>query len=144
MTSSFTTFTTEEAEHIKSMLPATVLEFSHVVGIDAAIAIVRSLGGLEIRIPATDCCTSEDWQLLKEAVGQKAADKIRFHFKGDDPIYIPTCVRARCALRDMEIISAFDEKTKTMSVRRAVRDLALKFGVSYRWVEKIVNVKDKR
>lgn len=135
------TFTAEEAEHIKSLLPSTVLEFSNVVGIDAAITIVRSLGGLEIRIPATDGCANEDWQLLKEAVGQKAADKIRFHFKGDDPIYIPTCVRARVALRDMEIISAFDEKTRTMSVRRAVRDLALEFGISYRWVEKIVNGK---
>lgn len=135
------TFTAEEAEHIKKMLPATVLEFSHVVGIDAAIAIVRSLGGLEIRIPVSDGCANEDWQLLKEAVGQQAADKIRFHFKGDDPIYIPTCVRARAALRDIEIISAFDQKTKTMSVRRAVRDLALEFGISYRWVEKIVNGK---
>lgn len=134
-------FTAEEAEHIKSLLPSTVLEFSNVVGIDAAIAIVRSLGGLEIRIPTTDGCPHEDWQLLKEAVGQQAADKIRFHFKGDDPIYIPTCVKARCALRNIEIIAAFDEKTKTMSVRRAVRDLALEFGVSYRWVEKIVNGK---
>ncbi len=137
------TFTAEEAEHIKKMLPSTVLEFSHVIGIDAAIAIVRSLGGLEIRIPVTDGCANEDWQLLKEAVGQKAADKIRFHFRGDEQIYIPTCVRARAALRNMEIISAFDEKSRTMSARRAVRDLALEFGVSYRWIEQIVNGKER-
>lgn len=125
----------EKAAVIEELFPEMAKDLVRVVGLKATLAIIRICGGTEIRFPSTGCGGSETFQLIEEDIGKDQADALRHEFGGCEPTYIPVCYRAMKALRNIEIIRAYDEKTKTKSGRRAIYELALEHRLSNRAVE---------
>ena len=129
----------EKAAVIETLLPPTAKELVRIVGLEATLAIIKICGGTEIRFPAKGRAGNEDFQLIEEEIGKANADALRQHYSGCELVYIPICQRAMIALRNIEIIRAFDEKLKTKSCRRATVELAREYRLCNRAIEIIAN-----
>ncbi len=125
----------EKAAVIENLFPEMAKDLIRVVGLKATLTIIRICGGTEISFPSTGNGGGEVFQLIEEAIGKDKADGLRYEFGAREPIYIPVCYRAMKELRNIEIIRAYDEKTKTKSGRRATCELALEYRLSSRAVE---------
>lgn len=126
-------------EEVRAALPETALEFVRIIGLEAALALISCFGGAEVRfVPAQ---ASWKFERFSEVIGHKAAVQLTETFGTGIDVYIPRCSRARRMLRDRKIIREFDIMTTRhgISCREAANQLAIKFGVSNRLVEKIVN-----
>lgn len=126
-------------EEIRSALPETTLEFVRIIGIEATLALVSCFGGADVRFVKSE--TSWKFERFSHVIGRQAALILAETFGCDEDVYIPRCAKARRLLRDRAIIQAFDAITtrQSLSCREAANELAIRFGISNRQVEKIVN-----
>lgn len=127
-------------EEIRSALPSTALEFVRIIGIEATLALVSCFGGAEVRFVKLESSWSFDRYC--SAIGRTATVKLADTFGSSVDVYIPRCTRARGLLRNRQIIREFDLMTSRqgISCRNAANELAIKFGLSNRSVQKIVNL----
>ena len=126
-------------EEIRSALPETALEFVRIIGIEATLALVSCFGGADVRFVKAE--SSWKFERFSQVIGRHAALKLAETFGSDTDVYIPRCARARRLLRDRAIIQAFDAMTtrQALSCREAANELAIRFSMSNRQIEKIVN-----
>lgn len=128
-----------QAMVIKETLPSTALDLANLIGLPATLALVEEFGGNELRIPAyRNCKSAALFQKITEKVGEEAAIAISKAY-GGDVLYIPSCAKTRRALRDMEIVRAYDTLILETSARDAVATLSKQYYLSNRGIEKIVN-----
>lgn len=127
-------------EEIHSVLPATALEFVRLIGIEATLALVTCFGGAEVRFVKAE--SSWKFERISQVIGRQAALALADTFSSEESVYIPRCIRARELLRNRQIIREFNLMTSRQgfSCRDAANELAIKFGLSNRSVEKIVNL----
>ena len=125
----------EKAAVIENLFPEMAKDLIRVVGLKATLTIIRICGGTEISFPSIGNDGGEIFQLIEEAIGKDKADALRHEFGRCEPTYIPVCYRAMKELRNIEIIRAYDEKTRTKSGRRAICEIALEYRLSGRAVE---------
>ena len=124
---------------IRSALPESALAFVRIIGLEATLALISCFGGSDVRFVKTE--TSWKFERFSQVIGRDAALKLAVEFSSDEDVYIPRCTQARRMLRDREIIREFDHMTtlRGMSCREAANELAIKFSMSNRQIEKIVN-----
>lgn len=127
-------------EEIRSALPSPALEFVRIIGIEATLALVSCFGGAEVRFVKLE--SSWSFERYCSAIGRTATVKLADTFGSSVDVYIPRCTRARGLLRNRQIIREFDLMTSRqgISCRNAANELAIKFGLSNRSVQKIVNL----
>lgn len=126
-------------EEIRHALPETALEFVRLIGLEATLALISCFGGAEVRFVKAE--TSWKFERFSQVVGRNAAVNLADTFGSDEDVYIPRCAQARRMLRDREIIREFDTMTtrRGISCREAANELAIKFSMSNRQIENIVN-----
>lgn len=128
-----------QAMVIKETLPSTALDLANLIGLPATLALVEDFGGNELRIPAyRNCKSAALFQKITGKIGEEAAIAISKAY-GGDVLYIPSCAKTRRALRDMEIVRAYDALILETSARDAVATLSKQYSLSNRGIEKIVN-----
>jgi len=126
------------ADLITEYLPASVLEFARVIGLESSITLCRELGGVNIRIPVRE--SSRVAQHLIRVVGREKALLMMSEFGGTgEEFFIPRCSQAIRILRNREIVGAFDRLTMEMSSQDAVTELSIKYRLTYRQIENIVS-----
>lgn len=119
-------------------LPKTALELVRVLeSIDAALALVAAYGGLSLRIPQLRGRDSGVAVLLLRVVSEDHVRRLARQYGGTD-LYIPRCVEALRKARDVSIVEKFTACAAARSRCRMVRQLALEYGISERWVWKII------
>lgn len=125
---------------IESLLPASVLEISRLVGLQAALLIVDNFGGMDIDF-ASDAKRNrrKDFFLLCDVIGEEKARTLALHYPVMQKMYVPKCLKAMNALRDLEIVDLFDKMTRRISVQKACNDIARRFRLSARSVHAIVS-----
>lgn len=125
---------------VEDSLPATGRELVRLIGFEAAIALVNEYGGTEIFFPQReDGQAAALFAHLAETVGHGNAVLLGNEYARSERTYIPRCIRAMSALRRRQIIIEFDAMTKTMSGRQATNEIARRYRMSNRAIEKIVN-----
>lgn len=118
-------------------LPQTIQTIIDLIGHADAMALVRELGGQEIRVPASK--GGDTWEYLVEIVGPSSAAKLWERYRGTE-LYIALCERALNADRNRRMIARYDALlAQGHSSRGAVSILVGEHRISYRTVEKIVN-----
>ncbi|TJZ73880.1 Mor transcription activator family protein [Chitiniphilus eburneus] len=106
-------------------LPDTVQEIAVVVGLPAALKMVRQYGGTSLHIPQGKHRLGKSrYEELAQLIGADEIQRLAEHFRGCDAIYIPRCAKILRAMRDEAIRSEFDEYTREESANRAVTKLA--------------------
>ena len=99
------------------MLPKTARDLVEVIGLDATIDLVKMFGGDELFIPEKIDGDSRMWDLLVECIGSEASRKLVRRYR-KDRIYVPMCQAALRALRNQEIIAAYDAGEAFDAIRR--------------------------
>ncbi len=116
-------------------LPASVQELVDLIGLAAAMKLVRSLGGTTFPVPKRQTRLGElRYSMLADVVGVDAADALTQRYGGDE-LYIPRCAAALQAARDAEINEAFVTGTRAgRSAADVVFSLARRYKLSDRRV----------
>lgn len=118
-------------------LPKTIQTIVELIGHADAMALVRELGGREIRVPATKAGAT--WEYLVEIVGPTSAARLWERYRGTE-LYIALCTRALKADRNRLMITRYDALlAQGHSSRGAVGILVGEHRICYRSVEMIVN-----
>ncbi|CAG0958546.1 hypothetical protein ARNL5_00726 [Anaerolineae bacterium] len=119
-------------------LPVVIEEIVRAIGHGPAMALVRSFGGQELRIPRGP--GGETWAELVEVLGEEVTCRLAAAFGGGEPIYIALCTQAMKDDRNRQMVKRYDELLRGNSARKAVAVLVREFApISYRQVETIVN-----
>lgn len=142
MLPSFENIDSETLALVNSMLPATALNLSRIIGTEATLKMVAEFGGTEYRVPRREFGPrSERFTELIELIGEENAHAVKAEYAGEDGVYIPRCLKAMMALRNRKMVTEFDELIRTNSARSSFATLARRYYLSNRQVEKIVDGK---
>lgn len=125
------------SENLIIDFPVVFHEIASVIGWAAAICLVKSLGGCNLRIAAGKG-KSKQYEIIAEVIGHEAAQAIGKKF-GNEILYIPKCDNVMRELRNVRIRADFDRLIRVMSAHRVGGILAKNYDISYRSIEKIVN-----
>lgn len=118
-------------------LPKTARMLADVIGLPATLALVDIYGGLSIW-PAK---TGADRAALGEIIGEEAAQRFVDTFR--EEVTIPKCVSAIRAVMHTELRAEFDRLTgEGASARSTVKQLALRYRYTVRWVWYLLNETD--
>lgn len=88
-------------------LPQSILEMAAVIGLPAALALVKSYGGLELRVPIGKAAEGKVKSGLVALLGSVAAERL-IRAYGGEKLNIPRCAGALRDQRDREILAAYD------------------------------------
>lgn len=122
-------------EALAAMLPPVVVEIAACVGIDAALRLVRAVGGVAYDVPKGRQAhgqRSAREQRLIDAIGDEAAAAFMAVY-GGDTLYIPSCKPLLLELRNRKFVRCVHQAiTAGMSKKAAVQQFAYEFGFSDR------------
>jgi hypothetical protein len=123
--------------------PKTGEELIYRIGLAATAALIGRYPGQQYRVPAAGN-HHHPYHLARVAelealMGKPAAACLRAYFGGCN-LYVPSCRHARAAQRSEAIIAEYEQLLRAgLSTNQAAMDLGLKYGVSGRSIEKLVN-----
>lgn len=146
MLSRFNDLNPETSALVESLLPDSVKQMARLVGLQAALMIVDSFGGTQrYFINWFRESRGRDFQLLCDLIGKEKAKVLskKYH-PTNGYMYIPRCLKAMNYMRNREIVIMFDKISSEISARQACNTIGIKFGLSDRAVETIVNGKGGR
>lgn len=129
---------------IVSLLSPVACQIVEIIGIGPALKLFDAFGGTEARlyksIPPPGRAGAARFNELAAVIGEENALRLGRTY-GDEggPLYIPRCQAAKNALRRRQIIAEYDALLKTGGARDAANQLARRWRLSNRQVEKIVN-----
>jgi hypothetical protein len=109
-------------------LPQSILEMAAVIGLPAALALVKSYGGLELRVPIGRVVESKGRSDLIALIGPDAADRLILAY-GGERLTIPRCASALRDQRDREILAAYDagESSRKLCKTYSMTDRNLRY-----------------
>lgn len=107
-------------------LPAEMRDLVALMGLPATLLLVKRFPGLRIKVPSE----YSPGLILVRAVGHDAAIKMIDHYRGC-VIYVPRCLRALNALRNMQIVARMDGGESAST-------LALEFELSERHIWNVI------
>lgn len=102
----------------RSSLPQSIVDLVELVGVDAALALVRDFGGTVLRVPFRERREGRTREALVTAMGETAALAFIDRYSGET-LAIARCAAALRDRRDAAIIAAYDAGA---SVARLARD----------------------
>jgi Mor family transcriptional regulator len=111
-------------------LPRSIRDMIDVIGVTAALALVKAQGGIVIKVPMGKKEDGIARQRLIEIMGGQAADRFIAHYAGER-LPIARCAQALRDERDRKIIEDYTAGT-------SVADLALREQMTERAVREIL------
>lgn len=115
-------------------LPQTAQDIVDVIGMDAAMALVRRYPGIPLKVPKGRRLDGAMVQRLSSEIGPDAAMKFIRHYKGE-VVVIPRCADALRAMRNKQIIAQYGNGV-------TVADLARKYKLTVRQIRSVLNSPD--
>lgn len=112
-------------------LPSSLHEIALVVGLPSALKLAASFGGTEIHLPKNIGRIREEHCFCQE-IGLENTRRLAAHMGGGAKFYIPNLNRIKRKMKRAEIVARYDRG-------ESVRDIALAFGFTERWVRAILN-----
>lgn len=138
----------EDFVQLAQLMPETALTLVRCVGTEAAIALLNTWPGVEIRVPRfPDAHPSgaRRWMQIANVIGEIAMQKLASLY-GGTMLEIPLCSRARQAKRNRIICRDFDHLTGKppegigLSKTEAVQEIGMRYApISARQIESILN-----
>ncbi|MGH6622903.1 MAG: Mor transcription activator family protein [Burkholderiaceae bacterium] len=116
-------------------LPAQLRKIAEVVGYTPALKLARHFGGVRLYVPAV--MTPE--HLLARLIGFEAAHRLAREYGGQMHFDIPRAQGPALKLMVEERNAAIREKKR---MGKSMRDLAMEYALSERWILKIVQDDD--
>lgn len=123
-------------EVVEALLPGSASEFVRLIGLRPTLDLIGAMGGRDIKFPSTE--KKEIAREIEKIIGADHLKTLIGELAGCE-VYLPTAHRALVALRNLRIIADFDQLTKDVSCREAGRTLSLKYRLSDRTIEEVVN-----
>lgn len=115
-------------------LPQTAQDIVDVIGMDAAMALVRRYPGIPLKVPKGRRLDGAMVQRLSSDIGQDAALKFIRHYRGE-VVVIPRCADALRAMRNRQIIERYSNGI-------SVADLAREYKLTVRQIRSVLNSPD--
>lgn len=123
---------------MKHLLPATIQTLAGLIGLPKTLKLVDELGGTTFPVAQGKTRAGEiRFAALAEVVGEGAATIIAKHF-ASEKLYIAKCADALRLVRNAQICAEFDQISTEQGSPAAVVQLALKYRLSDRQIEKIL------
>lgn len=123
---------------VKHLLPTTIQTLSALIGLPKTLRLVEELGGTTFPVAQGKTRAGEiRFAALAEVVGEEAASRIAKHF-ASEKLYIARCADALRLMRNRAICEEYDAISAEHGSPTAVVQLALKYRLSDRQIEKIL------
>lgn len=124
--------------NVKHFLPATIQTLAALIGLPKTLRLVEELGGTTFPVAQGKTRLGEiRFAALAEVVGNEAATQIAKHF-ASEKLYIAKCADALRQIRNRSICEEYDVISAHHGSPTAVVQLALKYRLSDRQIEKIL------
>jgi hypothetical protein len=111
----------------ESLIPASLLQIVALIGLEAALKLVKAYGGVRLYVPKK---IDADHPLV-ELIGYPAARALAAEFGGQPHFDIPKCEAALREARNRQI-------RQDRAMGHSIRELALKYRLTERGIEKIL------
>lgn len=89
----------ESLPKVKNLLPESMIDIIDLIGFEKAIDLVKALGGLSFPVTRGEKA-SPYLDMLLEAIGEDATQKMTKVYGGQERLYIPNCLDAIRMLRN--------------------------------------------
>lgn len=119
-----------DAQAIRTLVPPMVADWIDLMGISPTLALVDAYPGVQLKVPMGRKAGKLSRRLVN-ILGDEAADAF-MERHGGEHLTVPRCAGLTRALRDAEIIAAYDGGEK-------LHDLALEHGLTVRQLRNILN-----
>lgn len=116
-------------------LPQSARDLITQIGLPATVALIQAMPGVRFPVPRGENNNPEGaarFAQLVEIVGYEATFILVKNYGNDRGLYVPSCKKAILRARDRQIIADY-------GAGHTVLDLALKYRLSYRRIEGILN-----
>ncbi len=119
------------------LLPQLIVEIAELIGIEKTLQLVQAFGGTNLLMPK-GVEKSSSKQALIHAVGEETAQAL-MEIYGGDRLYIARCEVALRDWRDNQLMNEIGQLVMNdMSQTKAIRHVAVKYGISERWVYELL------
>lgn len=121
------------------LLPDTARQLVRLLGLDAALNLVRAMGGRTVRVPHGNTARGRAVLAdLARCVGEDGARALAREYAATQ-LYIPRCTRAFAALRNAALARDHEQWSgQGLSERGTVSRLSARYGISDRYVWRIL------
>jgi hypothetical protein len=131
----------ESPADVLAALPSAGVEISRLIGLPAALALIRDFGGQTMVFPLSKNGPGADkFRAISASIGDDAVTLLARHFGGENT-YIPRAAKALRMLRNISLIRDFDVLSETLSSYRAINELSCRYRLTSRTIEQVVNGK---
>lgn len=116
-------------------LPQSARDLITQIGLPATVALIQAMPGVRFPVPRGENNNPDGaarFAQLVEIVGYEATLLLVQNYGNDRGLYVPSCKKAIVRARDRQIIADYGSG-------KTVLDLALKYRLSYRRIEGILN-----
>lgn len=116
-------------------LPQSARDLITQIGLPATVALIQAMPGVRFPVPRGENNNPDGaarFAQLVEIVGYEATLVLVQNYGNDRGLYVPSCKKAILRARDRQIIADYGTGV-------TVLDLALKYRLSYRRIEGILN-----
>lgn len=116
-------------------LPQSARDLITQIGLPATVALIQAMPGVRFPVPRGENNNPDGaarFAQLVEIVGYEATLILVQNYGNDRGLYVPSCKKAILRARDRQIIADYGTGV-------TVLDLALKYRLSYRRIEDILN-----
>lgn len=116
-------------------LPRSARDLIAQIGLPATVALIQAMPGIRFPVPCGEHNNPEGaarFAQLADVVGRDGALILVRNYGNDRGLYIPSCKKAILRARDRQIVADYGAGI-------TVLDLALKYRLSYRRIEDILN-----
>lgn len=125
---------------LSSLLPDSIAQIVHSIGLAKTIALVDKLGGTTFPISRHQVARGDvRYFVLVDVVGVDAANILTDTYGGES-LYIPRCNGLLIALRNHAICEEFEQLTAQQASPAVVSTLARKHRLSDRWIWRILSL----
>ena len=116
-------------------LPQSARDLITQIGLPATVALIQAMPGIRFPVPRGENNNPDGaarFAQLVEIIGYEATLILVRNYGDDRGLYVPSCKKAILRARDRQIIAGY-------GIGITVLDLALKYRLSYRRIEGILN-----
>lgn len=116
-------------------LPQSARDLIVQIGLPATVALIQAMPGVRFPVPRGENNNPEGaarFAQLVEIVGHEATLSLVQNYGNDRGLYVPSCKKAILRARDRQIVADYGNSV-------TVLDLSLKYRLSYRRIEGILN-----
>lgn len=119
-------------------LPQSARDLISQIGMSGAVALIQAMPGIRFPVPRgedNNPAGAARFAQLVEIIGYEATLVLVRNYGNDRGLYVPSCKKAIIRARDRQIVAEY-------GTGASVIDLALRYKLSYRRIEGVLNKPD--